>query len=229
MGRCCESLKFLQYGVHPAIGSLFYFNSTATAARAHPVHLLNLLAMPIHSALRCTSGLFASQHSAARRRPNSAPLTSATACRNSCAPRVLATQRAEAVRTRSSSTTATGTGPTPGIADADAMPDTELELAAQRVRQLEAEAMEMHDQAQRFNKEGRFAEAQAAYAAMHKLEDEASALAAKVGCVACVLGDDVAQQVRQRWLVDKDASTAGCQLLQSRGWRAMARVLRGGA
>lgn len=37
------------------------------------------------------------------------------------------------------------------------------------------------------------AEAQAAYAAMHALEDEASALAARVGCVACVLGDAPSQ------------------------------------
>eukprot|EP00198_Chlamydomonas_reinhardtii_P003957 XP_001693293.1 predicted protein [Chlamydomonas reinhardtii] len=96
------------------------------------------------------------------------------------------------------------------------MPDTELELAAQRVRQLEAEAMEMHDQAQRFNKEGRFAEAQAAYAAMHKLEDEASALAAKVGCVACVLGDDVAQQHHHQEQQQQSAA-----LLQSRAVSAV--------
>ncbi|KAG2433550.1 hypothetical protein HYH02_012667 [Chlamydomonas schloesseri] len=87
------------------------------------------------------------------------------------------------------------------------MPDTELELAAQRVRQLEAEAMEMHDRAQRFNKEGKFAEAQAAYAAMHKLEDEASALAAKVGCVACVLGDDAAQKDAEPSLCNLDPNT----------------------
>ncbi|GIL51707.1 hypothetical protein Vafri_7642 [Volvox africanus] len=70
-----------------------------------------------------------------------------------------------------------------------AMADTDLDLAALRVRQLEAEAVAMHDLAQRLNKEGCFEEAQAAYAAMHRLEDEASELAARVGCVACVLGE----------------------------------------
>ncbi|KAG2442291.1 hypothetical protein HXX76_002377 [Chlamydomonas incerta] len=62
----------------------------------------------------------------------------------------------------------------------------------------------MHDQAQRFNKEGRFAEAQAAYAAMHRLEDEATKLAEKVGCVACVLGDDAAQQDSEPSLCNLD-------------------------
>ncbi|EFJ42871.1 hypothetical protein VOLCADRAFT_97046 [Volvox carteri f. nagariensis] len=69
------------------------------------------------------------------------------------------------------------------------MADTALELEAQRVRKLEAEAIAMHELAQRLNKEGRFEEAQAAYASMHRLEDEASELAARVGCVACVLGE----------------------------------------
>ncbi|PNH12277.1 Crystallin J1A [Tetrabaena socialis] len=71
----------------------------------------------------------------------------------------------------------------------DANADHPLELAAQRVRQLEQQALDMHDRAQLLNKEGRFTEAQEAYAAMHRLEDEASELAATVGCVVCVLGD----------------------------------------
>ncbi|KAG2498090.1 hypothetical protein HYH03_003848 [Edaphochlamys debaryana] len=74
------------------------------------------------------------------------------------------------------------------------MPAAELEEAAQRVRQLEAAAIAAHERAQALNKEGRFQEAQAAYAEMHALEDQASELAARVGCVACVLGDDDAAQ-----------------------------------
>ncbi|GLC50861.1 hypothetical protein PLESTB_000440000 [Pleodorina starrii] len=85
-----------------------------------------------------------------------------------------------------------------------AMPETDLELAAQRVRQLEAEAIAMHDLAQRLNKEGRFEEAQAAYASMHALEDEASQLAARVGCVACVLGEPGQQPEEQASLCNLD-------------------------
>ncbi|GLC39730.1 hypothetical protein PLESTM_000933600 [Pleodorina starrii] len=94
-------------------------------------------------------------------------------------------------------------GPTSEAPELLAMPETDLELAAQRVRQLEAEAIAMHDLAQRLNKEGRFEEAQAAYASMHVLEDEASQLAARVGCVACVLGEP-GQQPEQASLCNLD-------------------------
>ncbi|GIL86715.1 hypothetical protein Vretifemale_14962 [Volvox reticuliferus] len=77
----------------------------------------------------------------------------------------------------------------PAVSPQSAMSDTDLDMAAQRVRQLEAKAIAMHDLAQRLNKEGRFEEAQTAYASMHRLEDEASELSARVGCVACVLGE----------------------------------------
>ncbi|KXZ44235.1 hypothetical protein GPECTOR_70g465 [Gonium pectorale] len=87
------------------------------------------------------------------------------------------------------------------------MPETELEKAAQRVRQLEQEALDMHELAQRLNKEGRFQEAQAAYSAMHRLEDEASALAAKVGCVACVLGEPGQSSDDQPSLCNLDPAT----------------------
>ncbi|KAJ9525938.1 hypothetical protein QJQ45_009406 [Haematococcus lacustris] len=57
------------------------------------------------------------------------------------------------------------------------------------VKKLERQADDEHKQAQRFNKAGRFEEAQAAYSRMHQLEDEATALAKEIGCVACILGD----------------------------------------
>ncbi|GLI69252.1 hypothetical protein VaNZ11_013830 [Volvox africanus] len=80
------------------------------------------------------------------------------------------------------------------VSPQSAISDMDLDQAALRVRQLEAEAIAMHDLAQRLNKEGCFEEAQAAYAAMHRLEDEASELAARVGCVACVLGEEGQEQ-----------------------------------
>ncbi|MEW5301883.1 MAG: hypothetical protein WDW36_004710 [Sanguina aurantia] len=52
----------------------------------------------------------------------------------------------------------------------------DLETAALRVVHLEKCADDAHKLAQQLNKDGRFAEAQAAYAEMHRLEDEASIL-----------------------------------------------------
>ncbi|GFR40758.1 hypothetical protein Agub_g1370, partial [Astrephomene gubernaculifera] len=80
-------------------------------------------------------------------------------------------------------------GHAPGLGTTDVPPETDLEKAAQRVRDLEQQAIELHELAQRYNKEGRFQDAQAAYARMHELEDAASALSTRVGCVACVLGE----------------------------------------
>lgn len=61
---------------------------------------------------------------------------------------------------------------------------------AERVKVLEARANELHLLAQRYNKEGRYAEATSTYAGMHFVEDEASKLSAQLGCVTCLLGEE---------------------------------------